>query len=43
MSSKEEAYRVYRELAQQVVDSGEVPDLNTKLIDVVLKEKQYAR
>lgn len=36
--SKEEAHRMYKDLAQQVVESGEVPDLNTKLIDAALKE-----
>lgn len=38
-ASKEDAYRLYKELAQQVVDSGEVTELNGKLIDDVLKEK----
>lgn len=41
VDSKEEAYRLYKELAKQVVDSGAVPELNSKLIDEVLtKEEQ---
>lgn len=38
-SSREEAYRVYKDLAQQIVDSGCVPELTNDLIDNVLKEK----
>lgn len=40
MDSKEEAYRVFKELAKQVVDSGEVPVLNAKLIDEVLTKEE---
>ena len=38
MASKEEAFRIYQELMKQVVDSGEVSDLNNTLVDNVLKE-----
>lgn len=37
-ASKEDAYRIYKELSQQVIDSGEVPTLNDKLIESVLKQ-----
>ena len=37
--SKEDAYRIYKELMQQVVDSGSIPELNVTLFDDVLKEK----
>jgi hypothetical protein len=36
-TSKEEAYRIFRELAQQVIDSGNFPELNNALIENVLK------
>ena len=39
VASKEEAYKLFKELAQQVVDSGEVTELNQKLIDAVLTEE----
>lgn len=38
-ASRDEAMRLYKELAQQVVDSGTVSELNEKLVDDVLKEK----
>lgn len=37
--SKEDACRLFKELAQQIVDSGEVPTLNNKLLDDLLKAK----
>jgi hypothetical protein len=36
VSSKDDAYRLFQELAKQVVDSGEVPDLNTKLVEQMI-------
>lgn len=38
-SSKEEAYRIFKELTRQLVDSGTLPELNNVLIEDVLKEK----
>lgn len=38
VESREKAYSLYKELAQQVVDSGEIEALNRKLIDGVLGE-----
>jgi H2-forming N5,N10-methylenetetrahydromethanopterin dehydrogenase-like enzyme len=39
MPSREEAYRVFAELTQQLIDSGAVPELNNLLMDnTVLKE-----
>ncbi len=38
-SSREEALRIYKELMQQVVDSGSISELQAKLFDDVLKEK----
>jgi len=38
--SKEDAYRVYNELIKQMMDSGSVPELNTKLMDEVLSDKE---
>lgn len=35
--SKEDAHRLYKELAQQVIDSGKVPELNEKLVDNILR------
>ena len=38
-SSKKEAYRIFNEIMKQIADSGEHPELNSKLVDDVLKEK----
>jgi predicted secreted Zn-dependent protease len=38
VASKEDAYKIFGELVKQVVDSGDVPELNTKLVDDVIKE-----
>jgi len=38
-ASRDEAYETYQEVMKQVVDSGTHPDLNTQLIDKILKEK----
>ena len=35
--SKEEAHRVYNDLVKQIADSGEIPKMNDKLLDDVLK------
>jgi hypothetical protein len=36
-ASREDAYRVFGDLAKQIVDSGTIPELNSKLMDDVLK------
>lgn len=38
-ASKEDAYRIYNDLMKQIVDSGTIPELNSKLVDDLLKEK----
>jgi hypothetical protein len=35
-NSKKDAYRMYNDLIKQVIDSGEIPTMNNKLLDDVL-------
>jgi len=39
-ANKEDAYRIYKELVEQVVDSGEIPKLTDKQFDDVLNEEK---
>lgn len=38
--SKEDAYRIFKELAKQVIDSGEVSEFQSRLFDEVLTEEK---
>jgi len=38
--SKEDAYRLFKDLARQIIDSGEVSELQSKLFDEVLTEEK---
>jgi hypothetical protein len=39
--TKEDAYRIFRDLAQQIIESGEVSEFQSKLFnDVVIEEKK---
>jgi hypothetical protein len=42
-ASKEEAYACYRELIRQIIDSGEYPEMNNKLLDNVLTTKEETK
>lgn len=38
-TSKEEAYKTFKEISQQIVESGTVPELNNQMFEELLKEK----